>query len=170
MNTTADQLGDRPPYASNRHKDKKSKKTLPSIMPRMMIPDFPDAGDTTDSVDRGFSAFTKSQIMDNDTQTNFNIIDYDGKLQSQEDDFDLMFGQTIKSNLGLLPIFKTVTFDDTNSKPQTQTLNTRTNSQLLREQQESKEWYELAKEIVKSSESSGGVSRQKVNIPMPLLE
>lgn len=54
--------------------------------------------------------------MDNDTQTNFNIIDYDGKLQSQEDDFDLMFGQTIKSNLGLLPIFKTVTFDDTNSK------------------------------------------------------
>ena len=49
-------------------------------------------------------------------------------------------------------------------------MNTRTNSQLLREQQESKEWYDLAQEIVKSSESSGGVSRQKVNIPMPLLE
>ena len=63
-------------------RNKKSKKTLPAILSNhyhMMLPDFPDAGETTDSVDHGFSAFTKSQIMDNDTQTNFNIVDYDSK-------------------------------------------------------------------------------------------
>ena len=64
----------------------------------MMLPDFPDAGETTDSVDHGFSAFTKSQIMDNDTQTNFNIVDYDSKqLKSTED--ELVFDKTIKHSL-----------------------------------------------------------------------
>lgn len=41
------------------------------------IPEFIDAAEATDSGERGFSAFTKSQNMDNDTQTNFNIIDYE---------------------------------------------------------------------------------------------
>ena len=41
------------------------------------IPEFIDAIEATDSGERGFSAFTKSQNMDNDTQTNFNIIDYE---------------------------------------------------------------------------------------------
>ena len=48
------------------------------------MPEFKDAAEDTESADRGLSAFTKSQNMDNDTQTNFNIIDYDA-IKSDED-------------------------------------------------------------------------------------
>ena len=42
-----------------------------------MIPEFIDAADAIRRGERGFSAFTRSQNMDIDTQTNFNIIDYE---------------------------------------------------------------------------------------------
>ena len=47
----------------------------------MLVPEFIDAAEETDSGGRGLSAFTKSQNMDIDTQTNFNIIDYDMNKQ-----------------------------------------------------------------------------------------
>lgn len=68
--------GDSP--TGHHQRAKHSKKTLPSILSPHMMPDFPDAGEDLDSREHGFSAFTKSQIMDNDTQTNFNIVDYHG--------------------------------------------------------------------------------------------
>jgi len=67
--------------------------------------------------------------------------------------------------LGLLPVFKTVTFDEPKS-----VAPSGSNSQLLREQLESKDWYDLAQEIVRHSESRGEGSREKVNIPLPLLQ
>ena len=43
----------------------------------LLIPEFIDAIEAKASNERGFSAFTKSANMDIDTQTNFNIIDYE---------------------------------------------------------------------------------------------
>ena len=69
-------------------KGKKDKDgTLPNIDERnlltspskggVLIPEFIDAADAVCRGERGFSAFTRSQNMDIDTQTNFNIIDYE---------------------------------------------------------------------------------------------
>ena len=48
----------------------------------ILYPDFLDAAEATDSGERGFSAFTRSQNMDMDTQTNFNIIEYEDIAQN----------------------------------------------------------------------------------------
>ena len=68
-------------------KGKKDKDgTLPNIEQNLLtspskggvlIPEFTDAADAIGRGERGFSAFTRSQNMDIDTQTNFNIIDYE---------------------------------------------------------------------------------------------
>ena len=50
------------------------------------IPEFIDAIEAKDSGERGFSAFTKSANMDMDTQTNFNIIEYEDFKRKRADE------------------------------------------------------------------------------------
>ena len=98
--------GDSPTGKSNHPKSKFSKRHLPSILAGR-ITEFPESGDTTESVERGFSAFTKSQIMDNDTQTNFNIVDYNGQMTLED---DLCFDTGVVQNL--TNKFKGVKFEE----------------------------------------------------------
>ena len=50
------------------------------------IPEFIDAIEARNSGERGFSAFTKSANMDMDTQTNFNIIEYEDFKKNRADE------------------------------------------------------------------------------------
>ncbi len=50
---------------------------------------FTDAAEVKDGNERGISAFATSQIMDIDTQTNFNIIDYESKSRSINEQYSL---------------------------------------------------------------------------------
>lgn len=63
---------------------KKNKKGLPSLVYNGQPLNFLDAALATTEGDRGLSAFTKSQNMDIDTQTNFNINEYESKNRSLE--------------------------------------------------------------------------------------
>ena len=80
-------------------KGKKDKDgTLPNIDDRnlltspskggVLIPEFIDAADAVCRGERGFSAFTRSQNMDIDTQTNFNIIDYEDFKKKRDGGMD----------------------------------------------------------------------------------
>ena len=137
---------------------------------------FLDAAEATNEGDRGLSAFTKSQNMDIDTQTNFNIIEYESKTRSffeQNSIEESILTSMEHNNCTCKPHYatKSVHFKEPSTQRKLNS-QTKTSSMFRRdvEHNESKEWLQLASEIIASSESNYDEDGRQVSIPVNILE